>query len=323
MNVLITGAGAAGAVSIIQALREGLPGIFVVGVDADAFAAGKNFADRFYVVPLARDPLYTEEMLKLCNQEQIRVALISVDEEIEVLVQERHRFSAIGTQLALAEPENVLSCLDKFAFYNRMRVKGIALPETWLFRDFDFTAFSGKGYVIKPRFGRGSQDIHFTEALQDLVYLKSTLPKGFIIQERIRGREYTVDVLRNRQGKFLAVVPRLRIATESGLSIKGMTVHHEDLMRDSPYVMECLDLWGACNIQWIIDDAGTPWLIEVNPRLAGSVILSVKAGANIPVELVKILADAQYDGQPMAFREGTLMLRYWQAVFEEGKASHD
>ncbi len=314
MTILITGVGAAGAVSIIQALRQGLPGVRMIGVDAASLAVGQYFVDRFYVVPLATEPKYESVMLALCRSEKVKVALISVDEEIAVLVKNKPAFEATGTRLALADEESVLVCLDKSKLYSRLSSAQIALPPTWSLRRFK--PEEGKQYIFKPKCGRGSRGIYFPNRLSELEYLRQFLPPDdYLVQERIVGEEYTVDLLKNRQGKFLATVPRQRIETDSGLSIKGKTVRQEKLIEQSRYVMNYLGLWGAANIQWIIDEAGIPWLIEVNPRLAGTVILSVAAGINLPAELVKLFASGEYKGEERNFQEEVVMLRYWQAVF--------
>jgi len=319
MTVLITGAGAGGAVQIIQSLRKGLPGVRIIGVDAADLATGRYFSDSYYVVPMAYETSYVNVLLDICKQEKVQVALISVDEEIAVLVKNKARFAGVGTELALAEPESVLLCLDKSKLHAALSGKGIPLPKTWLLEQFDYS--DDCQYVVKPRSGRGSRGIYCIERKSELKYLKSKLPpKDYLVQQRICGQEYTVDVLKNRQGEFLATIPRIRLETDSGLSVKGRTVFHKELIEKSQLVMNILGLWGAANIQWIIDNAGAPWLIEVNPRLAGTVILSVAAGVNIPAELVKLFSSKDYRGQAASFRDGVLMLRYWQAIFVEEKS---
>ena len=288
MRILLTGAGAAGIVSIIRALRT-IDGLYLVGVDAETLAAGKHFVDRFYQVPLAKEARYVPELLRICQQERIDVAIISVDEEIFVLANSKDEFAAIGTKLTISHPENTLLCLDKLKFYYHMKDK------------FNLPPLIEK-HITKPRFGRGSVGISITDNTPEC-----------LMQQFVEGQEYTVDVLRSENGQFLATVPRLRIETDSGLSVKGKTVRHEGLISETQAVMNYLNLWGAANIQWIIDENDIPWLIEVNPRLAGGVTLSVAAGANIPAGLVSVFTGQQI--APMTFTEGVTMLRYWEAVF--------
>lgn len=320
MRVLITGVGAGGVVSIIRALRSGLGDPYIVGVDAAPLAVGSCFVDRFCTVPLACDPNYVVEVYRLCRRERINVVIVSVDEEIAVLVREKDKFAGIGTVLALADAENVLLCLDKLRLCKTLETAGIPVPRTCLLGDWPYQ--EGERLILKPRTSRGSRGVRAVYSTGDFYYYKNRLEgDGYLAQEMIVGNEYTVDVLRNADGRFLATVPRLRVSTKSGMSIKGITVRDLTLIQLTQKAVDVVGLYGACNVQWIVDGLGRPWLIEINPRLAGTVCLSVEAGANIPAELVKLFGIPGYKGTPMDFREGVTMLRYWEACFLPGSGS--
>ena len=282
MRVLMTGVGGPVAVSLIQTINELNP--YIVGVDASALAAGAHFVDKFYQVPMAKDRRYIGRLRELCREEHIDCAIISVDEEIAVLAGED--FSP--TVMSITNPESTLVCLDKLKFYHHLK------------NDFNLPPLIGKR-ITKPRDGRGSDGITVT----------ADGPRE-LTQAFVEGDEYTVDVLRAKEGEFLAVVPRLRIDTSAGQSIKGRTVKHEALIAVTKRLVDFLGLWGAVNAQWIIDSEGVPWLIEVNPRLAGCMAFSAAAGANIPAALLRLLRGEQV--APMDFKEMT-MLRYWSAVY--------
>ena len=278
----MTGVGGPVAVSLIQTINELNP--YIVGVDASALAVGAHFVDKFYQVPMAKDPQYVEHLRWLCREERIDYAVINVDEEIAVLARE----DLSPTVMSIVNPESTLICLDKLKFYHHLK------------NDFNLPPLLGKR-ITKPRDGRGSDGITIT-----------TDGPGELTQVFIEGDDYTVDVLRTKEGEFLAVVPRLRIDTNSGQSIKGRTVKHELLIAETKRLVDYLDLWGAVGAQWIVDDDGVPWLLEINPRLAGSMAFSAWAGANIPAALLRLLRGEQV--APMDFKEMT-MLRYWSAVY--------
>ena len=303
-TVVVTGVGGAGIGAIIDALSDYL----VVGVDADDMAVGRFLVDKFYRVPMADDPDYIKTLANICKKEKADVVLILVDEEIGALAGK-----TFPVATSITNPTMTLFCLDKRQFYLlpkhlREFEKKIRLPDTWLLDNF---RYYGGEYILKPRYGRGSQGIYKVSDEIDLKYYQTKL-KDYLIQRYIEGNEYTVDVLRNRHGEFLAVIPRERIAPDSGLSIKGRTVHDEKIIKRTEHVVDGLGLWGAVNVQWI-DDC----LIEVNPRLAGSVALSIAAGVNIPAEAVKIYADPDYIGEKHGFKDVT-MFRYWNEIFREG-----
>lgn len=277
----MTGVGGSVAVSLIKSVREAAS--YIVGVDASALAAGAHFVDKFQQVPMAKDPGYTNRMRELCHREKIDVALINVDEEIEVLAKE----DFAPTVLSIANPDSTLICLDKMKFYQHLKDR------------FNLPPLIGKR-ITKPVGGRGSAGITIADD-----------GPGELTQVFIDGDDYTVDVLRNKEGVFLAVVPRLRVDTDSGQSIKGRIVRHKTLITETKRLVEYLGLWGALGAQWIVDGDGVPWLLEINPRLAGGMNMSAQAGANIPAETVRVFAGQR--GCRMDFKEMGY-LRYWEAV---------
>lgn len=333
-NVMITGVGGAGGVSVLKALREGLgEEARLVGVDANPLSSGRFFTDAFYPVPYADSPAFASALLTLCRRENTNMVIVSVDEELEVLADKQAMFAAAGVRLAVPSPETVEACGDKLATWHFFSGRGVAAPVTWPTGEFDIDcllrwaaanadaaealASAGRDceIVVKPRRGRGSRDVYVLPLPEWPRWAGRFLDGEFIVQPRIRGREYTVDMLLNLQGEVMAAVPRERLETDSGLSIKGRTEKNDILIERSSFVAQELGLTGAANIQWIVDGNGVPWLIEVNPRLAGSVALSVAAGVNIPAELVKLYCLPGYQGSKLKFQGGVTMLRYWEAVF--------
>jgi carbamoyl-phosphate synthase large subunit len=314
-RILFTGAGAAGAVSQIKAVRQGVPDAVITGVDASPLSSGKFFADSFYRVPMAGHSDYVGTLLDICRREHIGLVLVAVDEEMAALAPHIQMFAEFNIRLAVPPEEILEKCQDKLLSYYFFRTR-VKVPETHSLDDFQ-PSWPGQ-YVLKPRRGRGSRGIIYISTQAELDFYRQKLSEPYLAQQRITGQEYTVDVLRNFQGEFLAVVPRMRLETDSGLSIKGRTVYDSGLIEATKDVVSCLGHQGAANVQWIADNTGRPHLTEVNPRLAGSVALSVAAGCNIPAELVKLYLEPGYAGSLTNFIPGTTMLRYWDAVFRPG-----
>ena len=65
LTVFISGAGTATTVSIIKGLRQQKEiDVTICVCDASENVAGRYFADQFYKVPHANDPLYLEVLLQ-------------------------------------------------------------------------------------------------------------------------------------------------------------------------------------------------------------------------------------------------------------------
>jgi predicted ATP-grasp superfamily ATP-dependent carboligase len=134
--------------------------------------------------------------------------------------------------------------------------------------------------VIKPDHGRGGRGV-----------IKSTMAGGVVVQHFMDGPEFTIDALADMDGKFLFAVPRQRIAAD-GVSTIGRITMDEDLIGLAQLVMGKFRFAGPINIQVIrssLDDV----IIEINPRLSGSCIMTVMAGWDILADSIAV-----FEGKP-------------------------
>lgn len=60
------------------------------------------------------------------------------------------------------------------------------------------------------------------------------------------------------------------------------------LLRDAEALLAALRWHGVAMVEFKMDAAGQHWLIEINPRLWGSLALSIDAGVNFPLGLLQI-----------------------------------
>jgi carbamoyl-phosphate synthase large subunit len=102
-------------------------------------------------------------------------------------------------------------------------------------------------------------------------------------------------VLVRGDGQVMAAVPRTRDRIDSGVAIAGRTVHDAELMAAATEVVEAIGLVGIGNVQFKRAADGTPGLLEVNPRVPGTLTLTAAAGVDMCS-----LALADLLGEPVA-----------------------
>ena len=105
---------------------------------------------------------------------------------------------------------------------------------------------------------------------------------SMIAQAHLPGEEYSLDVLARADGRAVAVVPRVRLKVDSGVSVAGRTVRDPELEAFGRRVAARIGLTSVANVQCRRDERGRPALLEVNPRLSGAMPLTVAAGVNMP-----------------------------------------
>jgi carbamoyl-phosphate synthase large subunit len=150
--------------------------------------------------------------------------------------------------------------------------------------------------------------ISFAEAFR-LIRGVTHLPT-MLAMEYLPGNEYSVDML-CQNGNARIVVVRLREEIRSGISFRSVVVENGQVDRIARQVCEALEFDGPMGIQLKEDKDGKPKVIEINPRLHGSCVLSVAAGANIPYLAVKQCLGESFETP--AIRIGTRLVRYWGA----------
>jgi carbamoyl-phosphate synthase large subunit len=130
--------------------------------------------------------------------------------------------------------------------------------------------------------------------------------------EYLPGDEYSVDLLADH-GRPLYTIPRRRDAMCAGISIKGEIVKEYDVINYCNETVQSLGLHGNIGVQVKRDQNNTPLILEINPRLQGTVVHCTGAGVNLPYYGVKMALQEKIPITDVVWN--CKMLRYWNEVF--------
>lgn len=348
VTVLMTGAGAPGASGILRSLRSGeRRQVRVVGVDADPDAYGFGLVDEAYTVPHGDDDGYLDRIVEIVTAEDVDVVLPLTTAELGPLAAGR---DAVPATVMVSEAEALAVANDKGALYEFLATNGFACAPDYRQVD-DLTSFdeavAALGYperpvCFKPAVGSGMRGFRVlderTDRLTRLFDEKpgagvTTLPEvrpvlaeadpfpELVVMEYLPGEEYSVDAL--AMGDEVGpVVPRTRSKTRAGITFQGVVEENEALIAAASDICRDLGLRYNVNIQFKYDATGEPKVIEINPRVAGTIVMCVGAGANLPA-----LGLAHALGEPLPPVDvawGTQMTRYWTELFRapDGRTYH-
>lgn len=342
VTVLMTGAGAPGAAGITKSLRSaGERNIRIVGTDVDPEAYGFALVDADYVVPAGDDGDYVDRIAWIVDEEAVDVIIPLTTAELEPLARNRDAIDAV-VQVSPLEPLRIAN--DKARLYEFLESAGIDAAPAFsrVERKSEFVdAVEELGYpdrpvCFKPPVASGSRGFRVLTAgegsadrLQRLLEEKpttarttleqllpvfeeaSTFPE-LIVMEYLPGVEYSVDVLCHQDG-IRPVIPRSRSRTRAGITFEGTIERQPDLIAQSRTICETLGLDYNVNLQFKYDADGEARLIEINPRVSGTIVMCVGAGANMPYLGVKCALGESIPAVGVDW--GTKMRRYWQEVF--------
>jgi carbamoyl-phosphate synthase large subunit len=322
-RILISGAGPA-TFGILKGLRYSGEAFHCSVVEVNPLAAGNFVVDQFFLIdPVKENPQkYVSRLLDLSRREHVDLVIPTVSEELLPLAERREEFEARGIRLLVSDPAAVAACVDKWRTFEFCRGEKIPCPVTELVGSKrtvqQFVKSVGFPVSVKPRLGRGSTGFKILQSAHDIDTIASF--SGLVVQKYIDGPEYSTDVLME-DGCPRVAVPRERVQTESGISVIGRTVRHREVSALAMRVCEALGLEGVANVQ-IKVHKNRPMLIEVNPRFAGTTILSVAAGINFPHLVVKnFLRGERLKKSELAFRQNIYLTRFWAEVFLEKKGA--
>ena len=128
--------------------------------------------------------------------------------------------------------------------------------------------------------------------------------------EYLPGEEYTVDILRTNTN--ITVIPRKRDLIRSGITFNGTLEHNEKIIEFSIQLSKKIDLYYCFGFQFKLDVNGIPKILECNPRIQGTMVLSTLSGANIIYSSIKAILGE--DIPDFNIKWGTKLLRYWGGI---------
>jgi carbamoyl-phosphate synthase large subunit len=163
--------------------------------------------------------------------------------------------------------------------------------------------------VVKPRWGVSSIGLHLPVEDEELELFYRVTQKqiehGFLaelsttdskrnvlIQERLLGEEYGMDVVNDLNGNYVCTFIKRKIRMRAGQTDQAVTVRDDRLEMIGQIIGERLGHVGLLDCDAFITKHGC-YVIDTNPRIRGGYPFSHIAGANLPAALI-----AWASGQP-------------------------
>lgn len=303
VTVLLTGAGGVVIPFLIRSLGE--KGYRVLAADMDPLAPGLRLAEKGFTIPPGKDPRFLPVLRALCKEERIDVIVPLVDEELSAAL----GLERDGVVVLTPKREFVDLCLDKYRLALELGKAGLRAPLTRLCSP---PVDLAPPFIVKPRTGRGSRDVHLVRSNEEFsafVDARRDLLDRFIAQEYIGGTEFTVSVVAWRDGEVRAVVPK-EIISKKGVTRSAVTRRNRKIEVLCTGIQENLHADGPFNVQLRLDpESGDPVPFEINPRFSTTVSLTIAAGID---EVHGLIALATGRGDPHAFgswKEGLVLVR--------------
>ena len=270
-------------------------------------------ADRRVLLPWASDPKFIEKIGGLCRELKIDLLIPGVDEELLVLAQSAEALAP--TRLLLPKADYVEAMLDKLHMVRALSAKKIQVPFTKTMED-DLVGFSFP-CISKPRCGRGSRDVRELSSIRDAISLKTALGPfagQMLIQEKINGIEYTVQMIADAHSRLCAVVP-VRVEIKRGITLRAETEAEPRVISACREIHRAVTTGGCYNIQLILTPEGGVFPFEINPRVSTTLCLVVASG----VDPIAIFFEKNHPKELRQFNSGIKLSRHWKNIIKKGE----
>lgn len=273
MNILITQVSRIGTLCWIKCLRRITNmEIIIYGTDEKAmgYSAGSQLVDQFIQISSDLDQKeYLDLIYNLCKEKSIDILISVIDDELELILKNKKRFQQY---LYCLDYECFKIFHDKLSASLEMQKIGISIPPI-------ITNPFGKNKVIfRDRIGAGSTGIYVVDLSKEQ-FIENRFQEDKFMQEYIEGDEFTVDVLADKEGVPLLIIPRKRLEIKQGISFVCQLIKDDEIIDICKKIYSAYRIPGITNVQFIKNNTGI-YFIELNPRLGGTSIASVIAGFN-------------------------------------------
>lgn len=312
MNILFTCAGR--RTYLLKYFKEQLDkGDLIIASDMQLSAPALSIADFVEIVPSVYDNSYIKVLLNICKKHHVDVLLSLNDLELPILAEHKCLFENLGVTVVVSDSQVIDTCFDKYKTSEYLLSIGLKTPKTFVDYDKAVNAIKSGNLtfplILKPRWGSGSIGIEVVDDMEELHIVYNLLQKKIkktilstvshdneyiLIQQKINGVEYGLDIMNDLQGNNVGVSVKLKLAMRAGETDKAITVDNADVQAIGRAIGMNLKHIGNLDCDILEQDAEY-YVLELNPRFGGGFPFSYEAGVNMPKAIIEWIKGNKVD----------------------------
>ena len=247
----------------------------------------------------AREPIaFADRIIEFVRERHTPVVLPTGDASIAAIAPRREELAKLGCTLAVASDAALEIANDKTRTLEAADKLGIAYPRSIQIERLDDLSIAvaefGFPFVLKPTIswtGKTADRVVPTEVIDSREALDATTRflaagAGVIAQEWASGRREGVSLFLVGD-EVLAYCGHLAHRTTpvlGGVSVMRESIAVSDEVLDaSVRLVKAIGLEGPCEVEFRRNADGQPLLMEINPRLAGTLENAIQSGVDFPL----------------------------------------
>lgn len=257
-----------------------------------------------YPSPLSIPDKFLDWLLQEVKANNYDMLLPTELETQQLILKNREEFEKY-TRVPFADYELISNVQNKAWLMRYAEAHGYPCPKTYFVKDVDFFSYDLLEYpvVIKPTESSGSRGVAYVNRPSDFFKTLKITHKKYpypLIQEYIpNGGAYGVGALFNSNSEPRAafVYKRLReYPVTGGPSTLRESVRNDEIKEIALSLLKSLKWVGVAMVEFRLDPRDNrPKLMEINPRLWGSLQLAILSGVDFPYLLYRMAMDGDVE----------------------------
>lgn len=226
---------------------------------------------RHYIVPSVYDPAWLDSLNAIIVEHDIDFVFPAHDDVIIALAQ---NVKKVRAKILCSPLKTCLICRSKSETYLHL---GGVVPVPAIYQNSD--EIEKYPVFAKPDKGQGSRHSYTVHNREFLLHLLAE-NRQYVVTEYLPGDEYTVDCFSDRERGLLFCSGRQRIRIRDGISMHSESVHDYVFEEYAEAISKLLPFHGAWFFQLKKDLNDVHKLLEVAPRIAGTMAVHRVQGVN-------------------------------------------
>jgi carbamoyl-phosphate synthase large subunit len=306
MNLLLTSVGR--RAYMVSYFKEALKGNGLVHAANSEFTFAMQEADQAVLTPLIYDEDYIGFLINYCIVNKINTIVPLFDIDLPILSKNKKKLSENGITAIVSDTNVTEICNDKWLTHKFLVKNGFDSPLSFLSISDCKNAIENTSVhfplILKPRWGMGSLSIYQVNDIPELEILYKKVryeifnsylkfesghdqDNCIIIQQKIIGEEYGIDVFNDLNGNYLCSVPKRKKVMRAGETDIAEII--QNMALDKLGIKLSIDLKHIANLDVdCIKQGNKYYILDMNCRFGGQYPFAHLAGVNFPQVLIDI-----------------------------------
>jgi carbamoyl-phosphate synthase large subunit len=264
------------------------------------------FCDVFEVAPSTTDDGYLPWLLETIARHRVDLIFPGIEIDMYTWAARVEEIKGHGAVVVLNSLELIELCKDKWVFYEKLSVAGMAcVIASRLSGSYaSLCAEFGLPFLLKPRRGFASQGIIRVDS-EDVFARHQAQLGATLMAQRIVGsdeEEYTTSAFCDGSGGVCASMTLRRRLSKDGFTDRAEVVETDEFAGIIESLCQLLKPLGPTNFQFR-KEAGGHKLLEINPRISSASSIRAAFGYNESAMALEYFLEGRLPSQP-AIRRG-------------------